>query len=52
MYQNQYGEYVTTMTYMNEEGEIVKQYKAYQNNGWTRVIEVYSDGTITETFEK
>ena len=52
MYQNQDGEYVTARTYVNEDGETVKQYKTYQDNGWTRITEVYPDGTITETFEK
>lgn len=51
MYQNEKGEYVIVRTYTNEDGEKVKQYKTYQNNGWVRINEIYPDGTTTETFE-
>lgn len=52
MYINQDGEYGMARTYTNGDGETVKQYKTYQENGWTRIVEEYPDGTITETFER
>lgn len=51
MYINENGEYVVIRTYTNEDGEVVKQTKTYQNNGWIRINETYPDGTTTETFE-
>ena len=52
MFENENGEYVSVHTYTNEEGETVKQYRTYQNNGWIRINEYYPDGTITETYER
>ena len=52
MYENENGELVEVRTYTNEAGEEVKQIKTYQNNGWIRINETYSDGTTTETFER
>lgn len=52
MYMNENGEYVVKRTYTDEDGQVVKQTKTYQNNGWIRINEVYPDGTETETFEK
>lgn len=51
MYQNENGEYVTAHT-VTDEGGTCKEYRTYQNNGWTRINRIYEDGTTTETFER
>lgn len=50
MYQNANGEYVMVRTYIDEDGEEVKEYKTYQDNGWVRINEIYPDGTTTEIY--
>ena len=52
MYMNENGEYVIKRAYTDEDGQVVKQTKTYQTNGWVRINEVYPDGVETETFER
>lgn len=45
------GELVEYLKYTSESGESVDRFTTFQNNGRTRINELYEDGTATETFE-
>ena len=49
---NENDEFVQVSHYVNDEEEYVQKVVTFQNNGWTRINEIYPDGTTTETFTK